>query len=99
MELASENKFFKEQKKSNVFPYWLTRKSTEVEKLDGRVLDILNYVGIKGNFPITETKIRNMLDKTTLRELKKHGGLEASIKRLEDIGVIYKDKEKGWEID
>jgi hypothetical protein len=96
-----ENKFFKEQKRrySNVFPNWLTKKSTEIDKLDGKVLEALDKVGIKSNFPITERKIRNILNKATLKNLRKYGGLKASLERLEGIGVIYKDREYGWRVD
>jgi hypothetical protein len=95
-----ENKFFKDFKKrfSNVVVF-RDKEESLLNKLDGKVLEVIDKIGESGDKPITETKIRRKLDKKTLVSLKKFGGLKASIKRLEGIGVIYRDKEWGWRID
>jgi hypothetical protein len=87
-----ENSFMKEQKRrfSNVGGgrnYWLDgpRQSTEEEKVDGALLDVLAQF----DHAPTTAEVRKKLGKTLTRRLAKFGGLKKSLNRMQDLGVIY----------
>lgn len=105
-EPAYENQFFREQREhfTNVWSEKAfgerfkkalgLREHTEVEKLDGKVLDAMER--LKGH--PTTSEWRKAMKFGELKRLKKFGGFEAALKRLEGIGVIYKEDGK-WHVD
>ncbi len=98
--MPSENEFFGDFKArfSNVIVFE-DKQKTLLQRLDGKVLEAIERLGSAGNRPITEAKVRKRLGKSILKDLRKFGGLKASLKRLEELGIICGDKEWGWVVD
>jgi len=103
--MGYENEFFKEQRRrfANVYSPPVDTKESQQDRIDGYVVESIAGLLKEGNKPVTEAKIRKRisggLSKRSLARLKRSGGLRASLKRMEDLGILYKDKEWGWKID
>ncbi len=67
--------------------YWLDgpQTSTEEQKVDGAVLDVIAQF----DHAPTVVQVRKKLGKTLTKKLAKHGGLKKSLGRMQDLGTIY----------